>query len=51
MSEPARKKATYDDLYGIPDHMTGEIINGELVVTPRPTPAHITAATSLVIKI
>ncbi|MBF0526893.1 MAG: Uma2 family endonuclease [Deltaproteobacteria bacterium] len=51
MSEPARKKATYDDLYSVPDHMIGEIINGELVVTPRPTPKHITAATSLVIKI
>lgn len=37
MSEPAKKKATYDDLYGIPENMTGEIINGELIVTPRPS--------------
>ncbi|MBF0549443.1 MAG: Uma2 family endonuclease [Deltaproteobacteria bacterium] len=40
MSEPARKKATYDDLYGVPDHMIGEIINGELVATPRPRLRH-----------
>ncbi len=40
MSEPARKKATYNDLYNVPDGMTGEIINGELIVTPRPSRKH-----------
>lgn len=34
MSEPAKRKATYDDLYGVPENMTGEIINGELIVSP-----------------
>lgn len=40
MSEPARKKATYEDLYGVPENMIGEIINGELIATPRPSPRH-----------
>lgn len=47
MSEPARKKATYEDLYAIPENMTGEIINGELIVTPRPSRKHIYAASAL----
>jgi hypothetical protein len=28
MGELAKKKATYEDLYGIPENMTGEIIEG-----------------------
>ena len=40
MSDPAKKLATYEDLYSIPDNMIGEIINGELVVSPRPSPKH-----------
>ena len=47
MSEPARKKATYDDLYAVPENMTGEIINGELIVTPRPSRKHIYTASAL----
>jgi len=40
MSEPAKKKVSYDDLTFIPENMTGEIIDGELIVTPRPSPRH-----------
>ncbi len=40
MAEPAKKNATYDDLYGIPDTMIGEIIDGELHAMPRPSPKH-----------
>lgn len=40
MSELAKKMATYDDLYGIPDNMVGEIIDGELIASPRPPPGH-----------
>lgn len=47
MSEPARKKATYEDLYTIPENMTGEIINGQLISTPRPSRQHIYAASAL----
>ncbi len=40
MSEPARKIATYEDLYRLPESMIGEIIHGELVATPRPSLDH-----------
>ncbi len=51
MSEPAGKIATYDDLYNIPENMTGEIINGELIVSPRPARRHIRAASIMGMKI
>jgi hypothetical protein len=47
MSEPARKKATYEDLYAIPENMTGQIINGELIVNPRHSTRHSLTATAL----
>lgn len=47
MSEPARKKAAYEDLYDVPDNMIGEIIDGELIVTPRPSRRHTLAASRL----
>jgi len=47
MAEPARRKATYEDLYSIPENMTGEIIDGELYVTPRPARRHAIAASVL----
>jgi Uma2 family endonuclease len=40
MAELANRKATYEDLFGIPENMTGEIIEGELLVTPRPSRKH-----------
>jgi Uma2 family endonuclease len=40
MIEPARKRAVYEDLYDLPENMTGEILNGELIVTPRPSRKH-----------
>lgn len=51
MSEPAKKKATYEDLYNIPENMTGEIIDGEMIVTPRPSRRHIYTASALDKKI
>jgi Uma2 family endonuclease len=47
MSELAKKRATYEDLYNIPENMTGEIINGELIVHPRPSRKHTYAASAL----
>jgi Uma2 family endonuclease len=47
MSEPAKRKATYDDLCDIPENMTGEIIDGELIVHPRPSRKHTYAASAL----
>ena len=40
MSEAVKKRAEYEDLYSIPENARGEIINGELVVTPRPSRQH-----------
>ncbi|MGO9313315.1 MAG: Uma2 family endonuclease [Syntrophobacteraceae bacterium] len=40
MAEMSKKMATYEDLYGVPDNMIGEIIGGELIVTPRPSRRH-----------
>ncbi|MGA3118963.1 MAG: Uma2 family endonuclease [Syntrophobacteraceae bacterium] len=37
MAEMAKRKATYDDLYSIPENMIGEIIDAELIMTPRPS--------------
>jgi hypothetical protein len=36
MGEPATRRATYDDLLVVPEHRVGEIINGNLVTSPRP---------------
>lgn len=47
MSQTAETRATYEDLYNIPDNMTGEIIAGKLIVTPRPSRRHGYAASSL----
>ncbi len=47
MAEAVKKPAIYDDLYAIPENMTGEIINGELIVTPRPTRDHAYTASAL----
>ncbi|MDR3570301.1 MAG: Uma2 family endonuclease, partial [Syntrophobacteraceae bacterium] len=47
MSEPAKKSATYKDLFEIPDNMIAEIIDGELIASPRPAPRHAHAATVL----
>ena len=38
------KRATYEDLLRVPDTMVAEIIDGELVVSPRPAAPHALAA-------
>ncbi len=45
MSEPARKSATYQDLLNAPDDMIAEILDGELILHPRPGPFHSSSAT------
>jgi Uma2 family endonuclease len=34
------KKATYADLEAVPEHLVAEIIDGELMTHPRPSPRH-----------
>lgn len=47
MGEHARRRATYEDLFAIPDHLVGEIIDGELFTSPRPAPKHANVTTVL----
>jgi Uma2 family endonuclease len=53
MSAPSAKlrPATYQDLLRLPENVVGEIVNGDLVVAPRPAPAHARASSSLTISI
>jgi Uma2 family endonuclease len=44
MAEPKRR-ATYEDLMQVPDTKIAEIIDGELIVSPRPASPHTYAAT------
>lgn len=46
MSTP-RRRATYEDLMKVPEHMVAEIIDGELVVSPRPASPHAHASSVL----
>lgn len=47
MSSAAIKKAVYEDLYKLPDNVIGEIIAGELIASPRPSPRHAHSTLSL----
>jgi Uma2 family endonuclease len=47
MAKLAKQRATYEDLFHIPENMTGEIIDGELIVTPRPSRKHVYTASAL----
>ena len=44
---PGERPATYDDLLALPEHVVGEIIGGELIVSPRPAPRHAVATSVL----
>jgi hypothetical protein len=46
MADPARRRATYDDLRAVPAHLVAELLDGELVPNPRPSPRHARAASS-----
>lgn len=43
----ARKPATYDDLHSVPEHMVAEIVDGELIASPRPAFPHTLAASAI----
>lgn len=42
-----RKRPTYADIEALPPGVNGEILAGELIVSPRPAPAHAVAGTEL----
>src|SRR4051812_11919279 len=48
---PAKKLATYEDLLALPEHLTGEIVDGELHVSPRPASLHGRAASELGVEL
>jgi Uma2 family endonuclease len=47
MAAPARKAPTYDDVLASPPHVIAEIVDGELVLSPRPASRHGAAASAL----
>jgi Uma2 family endonuclease len=51
MTSLAKARATYADIEALPKNLTGEIINGDLYVSPRPAGPHATAASVLIMDI
>lgn len=47
MVQSAQRFASYEDLLALPENVVGEIVNGELHVSPRPSPRHAVAASAL----
>jgi Uma2 family endonuclease len=44
---PFKRAATYADIEALPEHQIGEILDGELIVSPRPASRHALASSSL----
>ena len=44
---PLNRPATWDDLLDVPEQYIGEIVDGKLIMSPRPNPPHADAASSL----
>src|SRR5690242_18814734 len=47
MADPARRRATYEDLAAVPAPLIAEILDGELVTQPRPAARHALVASGL----
>jgi len=47
MGKPAKRIATYEDVLAAPPHKVAEIIEGELVLSPRPAAPHAVALSAL----
>ncbi|MGE0682703.1 MAG: Uma2 family endonuclease, partial [Candidatus Binatia bacterium] len=45
---PAQRRATYEDLLKVPDILIAEILDGELITSPRPASPHARAASVLI---
>jgi Uma2 family endonuclease len=45
--QPPRRGATYEELAGLPSNVVGELVGGELYVSPRPALRHCLAASVL----
>ncbi|HKQ69644.1 MAG TPA: Uma2 family endonuclease [Polyangiaceae bacterium] len=51
MADPAKRRATYEDLLAAPEHTVAELIDGELHTHPRPASQHARAATRLTMEL
>jgi Uma2 family endonuclease len=47
MGDPAKRRATYEDLRAVAKNLVAEIIDGELVTQPRPASLHARASSRL----
>ena len=47
MQKHVERRATYEDLLQVPEHLVAEIVDGELYTNPRPAMAHTLAASVL----
>ena len=47
MGDPAKRRATYEDLLAVPKHLVAEILGGNLVTQPRPASRHALASSVL----
>lgn len=47
MADPARRRASYEDVLSAPEHLIAEIIDGELVLQPRPAGRHSAVTSAL----
>jgi Uma2 family endonuclease len=47
MAGTKNRRATYDDLLALPEHVVGELIDGELIVSPRPALPHALASSAI----
>jgi len=47
MADSPKKRATYEDVVNAPDHMVAEVIDGDLLLFPRPARPHAVASSAL----
>ena len=47
LAVPKKRRATYADLLALPANVVGQLIDGELIVSPRPAPRHSIATSHL----
>jgi Uma2 family endonuclease len=49
--QPPHREVTYEDLVALPTHVVGEILEGELVASPRPASPHSAASFALAMEL